>query len=106
MTTIRVNTTITITIRTVSTTGMRRTKIICPQDSRRRISYHPDWKSNSCDTEHFPWDCRSEFSPCSREIEHMLPPPPPDCTHVVIGGHFVSLNKRTDVVMDIFHFEM
>jgi hypothetical protein len=53
-----------------------------------------------------PLGLQKRVQPCSREIEHMLPPPPPDCTHVVIGGHFVSLNKRTDVVMDIFHFEM
>jgi hypothetical protein len=58
------------------------------------------------DTEHFPPGLQKRVQPCSREMEHMLPPPPPDCTHVVIGGHFVSLNKRTDVVMDIFHFEM
>jgi len=44
--------------------------------------------------------------PCPEEIEHRLPPPPPDCAHVVIGGHVVLVNRSSYVVLDIFHFEM
>jgi hypothetical protein len=49
---------------------------------------------------------QKRIQPCPREVERMLPPPPPQCAHVVIGGHFVLLNTRTNVVVDIFHFEM
>jgi hypothetical protein len=43
--------------------------------------------------------------PCPEELERRLPPPPPDCAHVFIGGHIVLLNRKTEVVVDIFHFE-
>lgn len=48
---------------------------------------------------------QKRIQPCPPELERQLPPPPPDCAHVVIGGHLVVLNRRTDVVVDIFHFE-
>jgi len=44
--------------------------------------------------------------PCPEDLERRLPPPPPDCAHVLIGGHIVLLNRRTNVVVDIFHFEL
>jgi len=44
--------------------------------------------------------------PCPYEVEHRLPPPPPGCEHVVIGGHVVLMNRSTFVVMDIIHFEL
>ena len=43
---------------------------------------------------------------CPREIEHMLPPPPPDCANVLIGDHIVLFNRKTSIVVDIFHFEI
>ncbi len=42
---------------------------------------------------------------CPEELERRLPPPPPDCAHVVIGGHLVLLNRKTNIIVDIFHFE-
>jgi hypothetical protein len=44
--------------------------------------------------------------PCPEEVEHRLPPPPPGCAHVVIGGHVVLMNRSTYVVMDIIHLEL
>ena len=44
--------------------------------------------------------------PCPEDLERRLPPPPPDCAHVLIGGHIVLLNRRTNVVLDVFHFEL
>src|SRR5487761_118664 len=38
-------------------------------------------------------------------LERELPPPPRDCENVVIGGHIVLWNRRTNIVVDIFHFE-
>jgi Ni/Co efflux regulator RcnB len=44
--------------------------------------------------------------PCPEELERRLPPPPPDCAHILVGGHIVLFNRRTNVVVDIFHFEI
>ena len=49
---------------------------------------------------------RKKMRPCPEEFEHRLPPPPPGCEHVVIGGHVVLMNRSTYMVMDIIHFEM
>lgn len=48
---------------------------------------------------------QKRLQPCPEDLERRLPPPPPDCQHVVIGGHIVLLNRRTNIVVDIFHFE-
>jgi hypothetical protein len=48
---------------------------------------------------------RKRMMPCPEEVEHRLPPPPPGCAHVVIGGHVVLVNQSSYVVLDIFHFE-
>ena len=48
---------------------------------------------------------QKRLQPCPEDLERRLPPPPPDCEHVVIGGHIVLLNRRTNIVVDIFHFE-
>ena len=48
---------------------------------------------------------RKKMRPCPDELERRLPPPPPNCAHVVIGGHVVLVNRSTYMVMDIFHFE-
>ncbi len=37
------------------------------------------------------------------DLERELHPPPPNCEHVFIGGHVVLLNRRTFVVVDVFH---
>ena len=37
------------------------------------------------------------------DLERELPPPPPHCEHVFIGGHVVLLNRSTFVVVDVFH---
>ena len=48
---------------------------------------------------------QKRLQPCPEELERRLPPPPPDCAHVVIGGHIVLLNRRTNIILDVFHFE-
>jgi len=35
----------------------------------------------------------------------VLPPPPPDCAHVLVAGHIVLLNRKTNIVLDIVHFD-
>ena len=39
------------------------------------------------------------------DLERQLPPPPPDCDRVVIGGHIVLRNRNTNIVLYIFHLE-
>ncbi len=48
---------------------------------------------------------QKRIQPCPEELERRLPPPPPDCAHVLIGGHLVLLNRRTNIVLDIVHLE-
>src|SRR5215471_8276205 len=48
---------------------------------------------------------RKKYYRCPDELERRLPPPPPECQHVLISGHIVLLNRRTNIVVDIFHFE-
>lgn len=43
---------------------------------------------------------------CPADLELRLPPPPPDCAHVLIGGHIVLLNRKTNLIVDIFHLEI
>jgi hypothetical protein len=49
---------------------------------------------------------QKRLQPCPEDLERRLPPPPPECAHVLIGGHVVLLNQRTNIVVDIVHFEI
>ena len=49
---------------------------------------------------------RKQMRSCPPDLVRLLPPPPPDCRHVFIGGHIVLLNRRTFMVLDIFHIEL
>jgi Ni/Co efflux regulator RcnB len=42
-----------------------------------------------------------EIHPVPEEFVNYLPPPPPDCEHVLIGGNIVLLNRKTHLVLDI-----
>ena len=50
-----------------------------------------------------PVEYRQYVHPAPVEIVRVLPPPPPDCEHVVVGGHIVLMNRKTSVVLDIFN---
>jgi hypothetical protein len=45
---------------------------------------------------------QKKMQPCPRELEVMLPPPPPNYEHVVIGGNLVMYNRATLQIGDIF----
>lgn len=49
---------------------------------------------------------QKKIRPCPEDLERRLPPPPPDCANVLIGGHIVLLNRRTNLVLAVFHFEI
>jgi len=54
---------------------------------------------------HLPPGLQKKVQPAPVALVRELPPPPPDCKDVVIGGHLVLLNTKTYIVMDVFHFE-
>jgi hypothetical protein len=43
------------------------------------------------------------MQPCPPDLERMLPPPPPNYAHFVIGGNLVLLNRANFQIADIFH---
>ena len=49
---------------------------------------------------------RGRMQPCPREVEVMLPPPPPNFVHVVIGGNLVLYNRANFQVADVFQFDI
>jgi len=42
--------------------------------------------------------------PAPAELESQLPPPPPGCAHVLVGGNLVLLNRKTNLIVDVFVF--
>lgn len=46
---------------------------------------------------------RKKMHRCPRDLVRVLPPPPPDCRHVLIGGRIVLVNRYTYMVIDIFN---
>jgi len=49
---------------------------------------------------------RRRMMPCPVGLERELPPPPPGCAHMAIGGHIVLVNRSNFMVLDVFHFEL
>lgn len=53
-----------------------------------------------------PVGLRGNMQRCPRELEVMLPPPPPNYVHVVIGGNLVLYNRANFQIADVFHFSI
>lgn len=53
-----------------------------------------------------PVELRRRIEPCPPDLVRTLPPPPPHCEHVFIGGHLVLLDRANFQVVDVFHFEL
>jgi hypothetical protein len=49
---------------------------------------------------------QKRLQPVPVDLERRLPPPPPECGHVLVGGHIVLLNQRNNVVVDLVSFEV
>jgi hypothetical protein len=49
---------------------------------------------------------RRQMRPCPHELEVMLPPPPLNYAHFVIGGNLVLVNRANFQIADVFHFEI
>ena len=48
---------------------------------------------------------RGKMQPCPRELEAMLPPPPPNYVHVVVGGNLVMYNRATFQIGDVLRVD-
>jgi hypothetical protein len=49
---------------------------------------------------------QKKIQSCPPDLEQVLPPPPPNYSHVVIGGNLVLLNRANLQIVDVFHFEI
>jgi len=49
---------------------------------------------------------RGQIHHCPEDFERRLPPPPPNCEHVFIGGHVVLLNRASFQIVDVIHLEI
>ena len=49
---------------------------------------------------------QKRIQPVPEDLEVRLAPPPEGCRHVIIGGHIVLLNVRTNYVYSVVHFEI
>ena len=103
---IATNTTTTTTIGNPCAVGTKITRTTFHPVLPKEINYLPDWKSNLCDAVRSRLGLQKRLQPCPENLERRLPPPPPECDHVLVGGHIVLLNRRTSVVVDIVHFEV
>jgi hypothetical protein len=63
----------------------------------------PGWEKKVVVHQVMPVEYREYVRPAPVEIVRVLPPPPPDCEHVIVGGHIVLMNRKTSVILDIFN---
>ena len=77
-----------------------------PPGLAKRDQLPPGLERQLVERGELPPGLRKKIHPCPPELVRVLPPPPPDCENVVIGGHFVLLNVRTNVVQAVFHLEI
>ena len=49
---------------------------------------------------------RVRIQPMPEDLDRRLPPPPEGCRRVLIGGHIVTINVRSNYVYGIFHIEL
>ena len=47
---------------------------------------------------------KKRLYPAPVELERCLPPHPQDCAHVLVSGHIVLLNRKTNLIVDVFAF--
>ncbi len=53
-----------------------------------------------------PVELHSQLHACPRDLEIMLPPPPPNYVHRLIGGHVVLVNRANFQIADVLHLEI
>jgi hypothetical protein len=88
-----------------STNGITKANSIFLRDWPRRIADPQDSEKHLVVRGTLPPRLQKRTYPCLEDLQRRLPSPPPNCRHVPIAGHIVLLNRRTNVVVDVFHFE-
>ncbi len=53
-----------------------------------------------------PLGLQKKMQPCPPDLERMLPPPPSNYAHVVIGGNLVLLNRANFQIADVFRLDI
>ena len=76
-----------------------------PPGLSRRDRLRPEQERELVIRVRFPRDLESRVVVVPADLDRRLPPPPPDCERVAVGGHIVLRNRNTKIIMDIFHFE-
>ena len=76
-----------------------------PPGFARRDRLRPEQERELVIRGRFPRDLESRIVVVPVDLDRRLPPPPPDCERVAVGGHIVLRNRNTKIVVDIFHFE-
>ena len=77
-----------------------------PRGLAKRDELPPGLENQLVERGTLPPGLRKKYRRCPRELVRLLPPPPPDCEHVLIGGRIVLLNRRSFLIVDVFRFGM
>ena len=77
-----------------------------PRGLAKRDELPPGLENQLVERGTLPPGLRKKMRSCPRDLVRLLPPPPPDCEHVLIGGSIVLLNRRTFMIVDVFRFAL
>jgi hypothetical protein len=79
-----------------------------PPGLAKRDSLPPGLEKQLRERGTLPPGLQKKIEPVPESLEVRLPPPPAGCgcRHVIIGGHVVLLNTKTNYVYSVFHFEI
>jgi hypothetical protein len=79
-----------------------------PPGLAKRDQLPPGLEKQLRERDTLPPGLQKKIEPVPVDLERRLPPPPEacDCKNVIIGGHLVLLNVKTNYVYGVFHFEI
>jgi hypothetical protein len=77
-----------------------------PPGLAKRDELPPGLESQLVRNGTLPPGLREKYRRCPPDLTRLLPPPPPDCEHVLIGGRILLINRRTFMILDVFRFVM
>jgi hypothetical protein len=81
---------------------------VLPPGLARRDQLPPGLEKQLRERGTLPPGLQKKIEPVPVDLERRLPPAPEgcDCKNVIIGGHLVLLNVKTNYVYSVFHFEI
>lgn len=77
-----------------------------PPGLAKRDQLPPGLEKQLRERDTLPPGLQKKIQPVPDDLEGRLPPPPEGCRHVIIGGHIVLMNARTNYVYSVFRFEI